>query len=403
MTRSPQRKHGPVLAPPGLDSRHCPEFGMKKITEQYPDPEDMFADTRMTFGEHIEDLRTHLLRAIYGFCIGMLLAMCIGKPVMRFIAKPVEDQLKVFWDRYNQVKIVEVEDALRKGEYEGRRFQMPKFPINLKLLARRLKLPLGNEPEPLVNLVPAFITVFRDLNMEDALDPKMVENDNILFLEPDPQDFARAMGKFNLALKPPTLATMSVQEAFIVWFKVCLMTGLIISSPWVFYQIWAFVAAGLYPHEKRLVNVYLPFSLGLFLTGVFVCEFFVIPKAIEALLWFNEWLGLQPDLRLNEWLGFAILMPLVFGISFQTPLVMLFTERIGVFNVQTFREKRRMAILGNFIFAAVITPSTDPVSLLLLAVPMCLLYELGIIMCLLQPRSECDEMTMDESEEMIEA
>jgi sec-independent protein translocase protein TatC len=135
---------------------------------------------------------------------------------------------------------------------------------------------------------------------------------------------------------------------------------------------------------------------------VSICEVFVIPKAIEALLWFNEWLGLQPDLRLTEWLGFAILMPLVFGISFQTPLVMLFLERIGVFSVPMYREKRKMAIILIAIFSAVITPTTDAISMGLLAVPMYLLYELGIILIVMQPRSEFEEMEMAESEEMVE-
>ena len=145
----------------------------------------------------------------------------------------------------------------------------------------------------------------------------------------------------------------------------------------VLIQLWSFVAAGLYPHEKRLVNVYLPYSIGLFLVGVFLCEFFVIPKAVGALLWFNEWLGLEPDLRLNEWLGFAILMPVVFGVSFQTPLVMLFTERIGIFDVPTFRSYRRIAWFVMALIAAIILPATDAMSMLLLAGPMCVLYELA--------------------------
>ena len=103
---------------------------------------------------------------------------------------------------------------------------------------------------------------------------------------------------------------MNITEAFFVYFKVSAMTGLVITSPWVFFQIWMFIAAGLYPHEKRLVHVYLPFSLGLFITGALVCQFLVMPKAIEAMLWFNEWLGIDADLRLNEWLGFALMMPI---------------------------------------------------------------------------------------------
>src|SRR5205823_3177156 len=157
------------------------------------------------------------------------------------------------------------------------------------------------------------------------------------------------------------------------------ITGFILASPWIFYQIWAFIAAGLYPHEKRLVNVYLPVSLFLFLAGVAVCQFLVLPKAVEALLWFNEWLGLDPDLRLSEWLSFAIMMPVVFGISFQTPLVMLFAYRIGVVDIETFRNKRRLAWFLMAIFAAVITPSVDALSMLFLWVPMGFLYEMGIL------------------------
>src|SRR5262249_23128998 len=107
--------------------------------------------------------------------------------------------------------------------------------------------------------------------------------------------------------KPPLMSTLGIAEAFMVYFKVCLVCGLVLGSPWIFYQLWMFVAAGLYPHEKKLVHVYLPFSLGLFLAGVFMCEIVVIPQAIKILLEFNEWLGLEPELRISEWLSFAIM------------------------------------------------------------------------------------------------
>ena len=174
---------------------------------------------------------------------------------------------------------------------------------------------------------------------------------------------------------------MHITEAFMVYIKVSLMSGLVISSPWVFYHIWAFIAAGLYQHEKKLVNVYLPFSLVLFLVGVLVCQFLVMPKAIEVMLSFNEWLGLAADLRLNEWLSFALMMPLVFGVSFQTPLVMLFLNKVNIVSIQSYREYRRIAWMLMAIFAAVITPTVDPFSMLFLWVPMCGLYELGILMC----------------------
>jgi sec-independent protein translocase protein TatC len=210
------------------------------------------------------------------------------------------------------------------------------------------------------------------------------------------QEALRIVGDFD------TMATLNVTEAFMVWFKVCLVCGFILGSPWIFWQIWMFVAAGLYPHEKRLVHVYLPISLGLFLAGVLVCEFLVIPRAIEALLWFNEWLGLKPDLRLNEWLSFAIFMPLIFGLSFQTPLVMLFVARLGIVDADSFRNKRRYAWMGMALFAAICTPSTDALSMLFLWVPMSLLFELGIWLIKLSPTEpELDE-DVPESEEMIE-
>jgi sec-independent protein translocase protein TatC len=202
--------------------------------------------------------------------------------------------------------------------------------------------------------------------------------------------------------KRPALSTLNVQEAFMVYFKVCLMAGLVLASPMVFYQLWSFVAVGLYPHEKRYVNLYLPFSILLFLVGVVVCEWLVIPKAIEALLWFNEWLGMEPELRLNEWLGFAIFMPVLFGISFQTPLVMLFLERMGIMRVATFRSARRMAWFLMAVFAAVCSPSTDALSMLFLWLPMILLYELGIWLCLWTPKRPELEIEVPESEEMVE-
>jgi sec-independent protein translocase protein TatC len=164
----------------------------------------------------------------------------------------------------------------------------------------------------------------------------------------------------------------------VVYFKVSLICGVILASPMIFYQIWAFVSAGLYPHEKRHVRLYLPASLGLFLIGVAICQFLVLPGAIKALLSFNDWVDFDPDLRVNEFLSFAILLPLVFGISFQTPLVMLFMNRIGLFDWQSYLRKWRVAFFVMAIFSAIITPTPDAVTMMYLFVPMFGLYLLGV-------------------------
>jgi sec-independent protein translocase protein TatC len=177
-----------------------------------------------------------------------------------------------------------------------------------------------------------------------------------------------------------SLVSLAPLETLTIFFMVCMVTGLVLSSPWVFYQIWAFIAAGLYRHERNYVKKYLPFSLGLFLAGVFLCFLFVLPITLKFLLQFNVWLGVAPTLRLSDWMGFATILPLVFGIAFQTPLVMVFLERISVFTADDYRSKRKFAILIITITAAVITPGQDPFSMILLAIPMILLYELGILM-----------------------
>src|SRR5262249_32703574 len=137
-------------------------------------------------------------------------------------------------------------------------------------------------------------------------------------------------------------------------------------------------------HEKRLVNYYLPFSLFLFVAGVCLCEFFAMRQAVRGLLWFNEWLGVDADIRLNEWLTFAILMPLVFGLAFQTPIVMMFLHKTGLVTIEMMRSHRRISWFGMACLAALMAPAPTADQLLLLWVPMVGLYEFGILLCVWQ-------------------
>jgi sec-independent protein translocase protein TatC len=337
------------------------------------DPEDYFRDTRMSFGDHIEELRSHMLRAIYGFVIGMVVALIFAKWVFGIITEPVQDQLMEFYQR----RVEKVAEKLKEGNKQIKALDEPK---ELPYLMRRADAERMGwnveqmEPEGDMVKVPLWV--------------KPLSTSIIL------SEAQRQVGR------PPMLSTMNVMEAFMVYFKVVMVTGLVISSPWVFYQLWSFVAAGLYPHEKKYVHRYLPLSIGLFLAGVLVCQFMVIPNAIRSLLWFNQWLDLEPDLRLNEWLTFAILLPLVFGISFQTPLVMLFLGKIGVMDAAAFRRKRFVAYFILAIFAGLVTPS-DALSMLMLMIPMWGLYELGVLLVQYSAPPPQEEVP-DTSEELIE-
>lgn len=350
------------------------------------DPDDMFADTRMSFGDHIEDLRVHLWRGIKWFIFGIIIGFVVGKQVLAFITQPVQEALEEFADR----RSAEVQEEIEKGEADSVKANKTTEWERIEFSRKQLALLVQGE----FSQVDKFPKPDDDIDAADTVE--------VWFRYRNPVDVAIAMRKAQTRIgKRPGLTTLNVQEAFMVYLQVALVTGFVIGSPGIFYNLWLFVAAGLYPHEKKYVHVYVPFSLGLFLLGVLLCEFLVMPKAVEALLWFNEWLGLEPDLRLNEWLGFAIWMPVIFGISFQTPLVMLFMYKIGFASIETFTGKRRIIWFLMAVFAAVITPSTDPYSMIFLWIPMCLLFELGIMLCRLYPPPppEPDE---EESEEVVE-
>lgn len=342
--------------------------------------EDLFADTRMTFGEHLEDLRKHLLRALYGLLLGLFVSFFFAHKVVQFIQHPVEQALREYHIEYyknnpDKVNLL-MQDLLRelrkdKPDPALQELNKPQSavmsmaPADLDRTMRQLYPQAYQEGGPL----------------KDAVRPKDDAAALDLKFQIKPVDFIDALGPaMGLLGKRHTLTTLSAQEGFMVYFKVALLSGLVITSPWVFYQIWMFVAAGLYPQEKKYVTYYMPFSIFLFLGGAAVCQFIVVPAALKALLAFNMWMNVEPDLRLNEWLGFAILMPVVFGVSFQTPLVMLFLEKVGIFSPEDFAKKRRMAIFVIAIFSAIVTPSVDYVSMLFLLVPMVGLYEFGIIL-----------------------
>lgn len=179
--------------------------------------------------------------------------------------------------------------------------------------------------------------------------------------------------------------TLNAQEAFMIWLKAGLISALVMTSPWIFWQIWMFVGTGLYPHEKRYVHIFLPFSIVLFLSGTALAFFFVFKPVLNFLFGFNAMMNIDPDPRISEWMSFVMFLPLGFGIAFQLPLVMLFLNRIGLFTVEAYLEKWRIAILVIFVISMLLTPA-DPISMLLMACPLTILYFLGVALCKWMPR-----------------
>src|SRR5574343_177082 len=176
--------------------------------------------------------------------------------------------------------------------------------------------------------------------------------------------------------KGSSMIATNVLSPFLVPLKITLLAGFLVALPVVLYQVWAFVAPGLYSHEKKLVPPLLVSSTAPFFIGVAFCSFFVFGQVFKFIQSFApKSITAAPDIE--AYLGFVLSMFLAFGLAFEVPIVVIVLARIGVVSVEKLREWRGYFIVVAFIIAAVITPP-DIVSQLALAIPMCLLYELGL-------------------------
>ncbi len=178
--------------------------------------------------------------------------------------------------------------------------------------------------------------------------------------------------------KGGSLVFTAVPEAFFVYFKAAFLAGIFFASPFILYQIWAFVSPGLYEREKKYIYPYLIVSSVFFVAGALFCYFIVFPVVFRFFLSFASDV-IQPLPAIKEYLTFTIKLLLAFGLLFQWPALVLFLSRMGVFSYRTLAKNRKYAILGVFVAAAVLTPP-DLVSQLLLAAPMLVMYEGSIWM-----------------------
>ena len=177
--------------------------------------------------------------------------------------------------------------------------------------------------------------------------------------------------------KGATLIATNVISPILVPLKITLMGAFMVALPVVLYQVWAFVAPGLYSHEKKLVLPLVVSSTILFIAGVAFCYFLVIPgmsKFIQAFA--PSSITAAPDIE--QYFGFVLTLFFVFGLAFEVPIAVIVLARVGAVSIDQLRKARGYFIVGSFIVAAVVTPP-DVISQLALAIPMCILYEIGIV------------------------
>lgn len=445
----------------------------------YP-KDDLFEDTKMTFGQHLEELRVALFRSIIGIVVGFLIGLCVSTYVVRFIQSPLQDALTEFQkdaavikfkEQYNYVppdllarvregyipQFVQVEPrsivaAIKQADPTNSldwtpmtdRFkpdnillsELPEFAERLRKNGMGVKANASNslwkrmdsaeqamietiatsnkaeakqagQVAKMLNRIADDETLRTEPGFDSALDDQELFDDLVEKIESNKSaGISRRLNSLLIAaafddyVTPPELdlvdltlwekkqavvQSLGPQEAFMIWLKAGFITGLILSSPWVFWQIWMFVAAGLYPHEKNYVYIYLPFSLVLFLAGAALAFFFVFKPVLNFLFWYNQQMNIAPDMRISDWISFVLYVPLGFGLAFQLPLVMLFINRLGLVTIDFYTSNWRISILVIAIVSMVLTPA-DPISMLLMAVPLTCLYFLGIALCKWMPK-----------------
>jgi sec-independent protein translocase protein TatC len=169
-----------------------------------------------------------------------------------------------------------------------------------------------------------------------------------------------------------------VTGSFFVPMKVTMLVAYIIALPMVIYQLWAFIAPGLYMHERKLIVPLVVSSYSLFIFGMAFAYFLVFPTVFNFMASYNAPLGAEMSTDIDKYLSFAMNTFLAFGITFEVPVVVVVLVRMGIVPLAKLKEIRPYVIVGAFVISAVVTPP-DVLSQLLLAVPMTLLYELGLL------------------------
>jgi sec-independent protein translocase protein TatC len=444
--------------------------------------EDLFEESKMSFGSHIEELRVALLRALIGIGIGFAIGLWLGPHVVTYLQKPLTRSIEEFERKRTEkeygeahqfvppnvnyamehlklapkdlhIEVAELARAMRESTSNDivaeEDIRVSYDPEQLKIEDVKplcKKLLEGDAPKTIAVrecLSPSDLEKLKSLSASDAIEiaqrdqaiailnrlldnaslyqspafKRLIAGDAKLVAqraryeqpvegsEPD-ANMLRSLNQYLLNdtisafVSPPTLAftqirvwepvvkraqSLGIQEPFMVWLKAGFFTGMAIASPWVFLQIWSFVATGLYPHEKNYVYLYMPFSLFLFICGAAFAFYVVFKYVLDFLFTFNSQMGIDPDPRIGEYLGFVMILPLGFGFAFQLPLVMLFLHRIGLISVKSYLSKWRIAILVICVVSTVFTP-TDPISMIMMALPLIGLYFLGILLCKWMPR-----------------
>lgn len=311
-------------------------------------PPETEPEVKLTLWDHLRELRKRILLALYGLAAGMAAIGYWVAPLVDRLMAPVLEALKPA-----------VMSPAAKAALQAAAQAPGRSPTAQAALLECATQPIVSEAakKVLEGLAAAkgVAAALADALEECAAMPTVVEP-------------ARK------------LVYTSAIEPMMVYIKVALYGGVFVAAPWILFQLWQFVAPGLYKRERKVVVPFLFFGTLLFYAGAAFCFYLVMPAAFPAMLQFANAGTMTPMLSISEQLSLVMAMLLGFGVVFEVPVVIAFLAMVGLVSADWLARYRRYAIVLNVIAAAIITPTGDPLNLALMAVPMIVFYEVGILL-----------------------
>jgi sec-independent protein translocase protein TatC len=357
----------------GLNPAPTSMYLLKKVIQIR---ENSHPDHEKPFLEHLEDLRTMVTRVVITLVISTIVCFAFNAQFMAFFRRPVDQVLvaqilKSLPDDAPRPLTVEIWGAARKVEHAA------------------------------MNLTPAQREIFYQSLADDSLvfHAKTVSLYRATLILPEEKreafvnslsedDLTKLQIKALLETKPNTdsdingnlkmMSALRPTEGFTLSMKLSFVAGIVVSFPLLLMFILQFVLPGLHSHEKKVLWPAMAVGFGLFLGGAAFAYYLVLPR---ALLFFAEWssgMGISNDWRIGEYISFATQFTLLFGASFELPVVVMVFVKLGLLSYDTMSRTRSYAIVAIFVAAAVLTPTPDMLTMALMAAPMIILYEICI-------------------------
>jgi len=324
-----------------------------EATEPHNVDEETEGGPVKTFLEHLEDLRWMLLKSLVAITIGMLFCFVAGNRLVAFLSWPLEHARKI--------TPIRAELPVLLGTNIIGRLPHSLLPIT----------PDGTNQVPgLTNHSSVSTNHYGSLRLM----PVLIGTNWLLAAQPEVAEVMET------SRNVPILKNYTPLGGVMVALKLAIYGGLIVAAPFVFYFVGSFVLPALKIKEKKVLYQAVSFGSVLFFMGVAFCYFVLAGMALTATVQFSQWLGFSADeWRAEEYITFMLRFMLGMGLGFELPVVVLTLVKIGLIEYQTLVRFRAYAVVGNLVIAAFATPSADPFTMFLMAIPLQILYEVSVI------------------------